>query len=671
MLRSILRGAVLAAPAAILLACLTSPASAVQRTVTIYQIQDTTLAGHVVQGSTDTITTTGVITGVDSKPSGLGYYIQDPAGGNFSGVLVFTGSVPQFADSGLALGDLVQVTGRTTEFGDETEIISRTGSAFAGAPLVQKIGTAAIPAPINLANFTNIAQTASYNIAERYEGVLVALGDTGRTARSPILMPGGTALTNQFLIVDSDQTTPTDSVRINGETLPNPSYSAIPLNSLVPSVRGIGVQRTGDGGYGIQLRDQSDIVAFAPPVLLNAFATSNTNIRLVFDKALNVASAQTVGNYSRIGTLKSIQAATIVGDQEVDLTTTTQPQVGGEAENVRAQNVQALFGSVPMPAPMNQTFRAGITPIALVQTSLPGKADTSQFIGQQVTIRGKVHARDEGTYYIQDAATGNPSSGFTAFSPPVSYAEGDDVTLSGVVLEFGSASQLTEFSGGDYTVIHSSGNALFAPIVVTPSDLGPLVGPKPYPGERYESMLVRINGVTVQSPDSLPNGQYLVAGSGGPGDTVRVDDTMYRNLYKEGTKLNVRGEVTDAFGQFTINPRDQADYDSLGVVAVEPGAGELSFRFNRIAPTPVSFAKGGFATLSFVLPTRGAVSLRIYDIAGRLVAAPIAQRDMEAGPQSIQFDGRSLSGTKLKSGIFFVQLQLGNSLASGKLVVTD
>jgi hypothetical protein len=669
MLRSILRGAVLAAPAAILLACLSSDASAVQRTVTIYQIQDTTLVGHVSVGSTDTVTTTGVITGVDSKPSGLGYYIQDPAGGNFSGVLVFTGSVPQFSDSGLAIGDLVTVTGRTTEFGDETEIISRTGSAFAGAPSVQKIGTAPVPAPIVLAQFGNIAQTASYNIAERYEGVLIALPDTGRTARSPILFTSGAALANQFLVVDSDAVAPTDSVRINGETLPNPSYSAVPFGNLVPSCRGIGVQRSGDGGYGVQLRDQADIVAFAPPVFINAFATSNTNIRLVFDKGLNLASAQTVANYSRIGTLKSIQAATLVGDQEVDLTTTSQPQVGGEAEIVRAQNVQSST-MVAMPAPQTSAFRAGITPIPLVQTNKPGGADSSQYVNQQVTIRGLVQARDEGTYFIQDGTSTNPSSGFIAFSPPISFQEGDDVTISGTVIEFGSLSQATEFSGADYAVKHSSGNALHAPVVTTPINVGPLTGAEPYPGERFEGMLVAMNNVTVVA-DTLPNGQYLVQGTGGAGDTVRVDDIMHRHLYAEGTKINVRGVVNDAFGQYTVNPREQADYDSLGVVAVEPGTGELAFRLNRISPTPVSFAKGGHATLSFMLPSRGTVSLRIYDLAGRLVAAPIVAQTMDAGPQALQYDGRSLSGGKLKSGIFFVQLQLGNSLASGKLVVTD
>ena len=68
-----------------------APSSAVQRTVTIYQIQDTTSVGHVAVGSTDTVTTTGILTGADTRGSGFGIYIQDAAGGSFSGILVFTG----------------------------------------------------------------------------------------------------------------------------------------------------------------------------------------------------------------------------------------------------------------------------------------------------------------------------------------------------------------------------------------------------------------------------------------------------------------------------------------------------------------------------------------------------------------------------------------------------
>ena len=92
MLRSCLRAAAFTVPAALLLALLATPSSAVQRTVTIYQIQDLTSVNPVAPNSPDTITTTGVITGADIRGSGYGFHIQDPAGGNFSGLLVFTPS---------------------------------------------------------------------------------------------------------------------------------------------------------------------------------------------------------------------------------------------------------------------------------------------------------------------------------------------------------------------------------------------------------------------------------------------------------------------------------------------------------------------------------------------------------------------------------------------------
>ena len=182
MFRTALRAMALAVPAALFLAFAVAPASAVQRTVTIYQIQDTTSVGHVVEGSTDTVTTTGVISGADTRPTGFGFYIQDQAGGNFSGVLVFTGGANVFADSGYARGDLITVTGRIIEFNGETEVVHNSGNGFNGVPVTTKIGTAAIPAPIAIANYGLIAETAAYAFAERYEGVMVSIVNA-RTVR--------------------------------------------------------------------------------------------------------------------------------------------------------------------------------------------------------------------------------------------------------------------------------------------------------------------------------------------------------------------------------------------------------------------------------------------------------------------------------------------------------
>ncbi|MGH7726201.1 MAG: T9SS type A sorting domain-containing protein [Candidatus Eiseniibacteriota bacterium] len=662
MQRSLLRGFAIAAPVLLGLACLAAPSIAVQRTVTIYQIQDTTSVGHVVEGSTDTVTTTGILTGADVRSTGFGFYIQDAAGGNFSGVLVFTGGANVFADSGYARGDIIRATGRTTEFGGETEIISSSGGAFNAPPTTTKLGTAALPAPIAIANYGLLAETAAYPVAEKYEGVRVSIVN-GRTARTNI------GLTNQWLVVDNNVVNPLDSIRVDGQTLAFPGVTPPAIGVVATAIQGIGVQRT-PRGYGLQLRDNADITVPSPPVLLNAYAISNAAIQLQFDRALDPVTSQQVGNYSRTLTLGAVDGATLVNNQYVNLATTTNAQIPGEAEEVTATGVRSALG-VAMAAPGVQQFRAGITPIQMVQTN--ENADSSQFVNEQVTVRGTVMAIDEGLYFFQDGVAVNPSSGMAVFGPMAGMAEGDDVTMSGIVTEFGGGSQLTEFSGLDYQRENSTGNPKYVPVAVTPGQIGPLTGVEPFPGERYEAMFVRLSNVTV-TQDSLPNGQYAVQGSGGTGDTVRVDDTMYRSniLYDEGVGVFVTrldGIVNDAFGQFTINPRRSTDLqiEPVGVPGL-PTTTEFAIR--SIQPTPASFARGT-AMLNFVLPSAGRVSARVYDLAGRLVAQPFTDVDVAAGPQSLGIDGRTVSGGRLGSGIYFIQLELGNRVATAKLVVTE
>jgi hypothetical protein len=671
MFRTFLRSAAFAVPAAFLLALLATPSSAIQRTVTIYQIQDTTSVGHVVEGSTDTVTTSGILTGADTRPTGFGFYIQDPAGGNYSGVQVFTGGANVFADSGYARGDIIQATGRCIEFGGGTELTSPSGSAFGVVATTKKIGTAALPAPLAV-TFSNMNELAAYPVAEKFEGVLVGLTGTGRTARS-----GGAVGLNQYLIVDS--TLPVlsafDSVRVDGQTLANPSITPPGLGVIVSNVKGIAYQSA--RGYYIQLRDGADITQPSPPVVLNAFSTANNKMRILFDRALDPTTAQTASNYSR-STLKAIDSAALVGpaNQAVDLTTAADPQIPAEAEGLTAAGVKSSLGVTMNAMTQPETFRAGITPITAIQTNFtvsppfhPAPSDSSQFTFQQVTTRGVITAVDNQTYYVQSGNTSNPSSGLIIFAPIDNLNQGDDVTVSGVITEFGSASQATEYSGLDYQFVNGTGAALPAAVTVNPGAVGALTGAEPFPGERYEGMLVHFDHVWV-AQDSLPNGQYLVQYSSNTADTARVDDNIYHHLFKGGTGLNITGVVNDAFGQYVVVPRSAADVDSFTTVGVEPGTQALAFALRGFTPNPVAFARGA-AVMHFTLPSAGKVSARVYDLAGRLVAEPAVNVAMAAGPQSLSIDGRGRSGGSLGSGIFFVQLQFENKVATGKLVVTE
>ncbi|MFF3347991.1 endonuclease/exonuclease/phosphatase family protein [Streptomyces sp. NPDC002779] len=91
---------------------LTSPAHA--DSVRIHDIQgNTRISPYAGQQVTDV---TGIVTGVRTYGSSRGFWIQDPAAdadpATSEGVFVFTGSTPR----GVAVGDLVKVSGTVTEF---------------------------------------------------------------------------------------------------------------------------------------------------------------------------------------------------------------------------------------------------------------------------------------------------------------------------------------------------------------------------------------------------------------------------------------------------------------------------------------------------------------------------------------------------------------------------
>ena len=59
--------------------------------------------------------------------------------------------------------------------------------------------------------------------------------------------------------------------------------------------------------------------------------------------------------------------------------------------------------------------------------------------------------------------------------------------------------------------------------------------------------------------------------------------------------------------------------------------------------------------ISYTLGDRGPVSLRVFDVSGRLVRT-LVDGPVEAGQHTIVFDGRSATGRSLASGIYFLRM---------------
>lgn len=93
-------------------------------------------------------------------------------------------------------------------------------------------------------------------------------------------------------------------------------------------------------------------------------------------------------------------------------------------------------------------------------------------------------------------------------------------------------------------------------------------------------------------------------------------------------------------------------FNTHGNVGVTP---TIPTEFNlRVSPNPARAA-----LISLSLPRAGRVELGIFDVSGRRVRTLIAS-SYTAGAHTIPWDGTDLSGSRLRSGMYFVHLRTGD-----------
>lgn len=129
---------------------------------TIKDIQDETSANHPADGAE--VTVTGVITAVDGNPSSsgnyTGFWIQEEAGGPYSGIYVYH-TWNDSAATKPAVGEKIELTGTYKEHYDLSEL---TGASWTS------LGQGTMPQPADV-NAADVADNGSQ--AEQYEGVLI------------------------------------------------------------------------------------------------------------------------------------------------------------------------------------------------------------------------------------------------------------------------------------------------------------------------------------------------------------------------------------------------------------------------------------------------------------------------------------------------------------------
>jgi uncharacterized protein (DUF362 family) len=148
---------------------------------------------------------------------------------------------------------------------------------------------------------------------------------------------------------------------------------------------------------------------------------------------------------------------------------------------------------------------------------------------------------------------------------------------------------------------------------------------------------------------------------------VMVDGTFLRQIQVEGfdafcldldgVVVNVQSEIiVFGYDRYLNHHREPAQ---IAVTAVAPGAAPKLEAGLRVAPTPVR----GFATVWYVLPEAGDVSLAVYSVLGREVEI-LDRGRRPAGEHQVIWNSGGM-----KTGVYFLRLQAGDEITTHKLTI--
>ncbi|MCD6366733.1 MAG: T9SS type A sorting domain-containing protein, partial [Bacteroidales bacterium] len=165
----------------------------------------------------------------------------------------------------------------------------------------------------------------------------------------------------------------------------------------------------------------------------------------------------------------------------------------------------------------------------------------SPYAGQAVNTGGIVTGIAlAGQFFVQ--AGPGAWDGIYVYDNQQTVAVGDSVTFTATVSEFNG---LTELSGIANFVVVSTGNSLYAPVVITSGTMD----------EQYEGVLVKVNNANCTVADA-GNGMWTIDDGSG---AVNTDDVIFHFTATAGTHYDVTGIGYYSFGEFKILPRDAND----------------------------------------------------------------------------------------------------------------
>jgi len=129
---------------------------------------------------------------------------------------------------------------------------------------------------------------------------------------------------------------------------------------------------------------------------------------------------------------------------------------------------------------------------------------------------------------------------------------------------------------------------------------------------------------------------------------------MYTDGASPGT-FNIRNHmIKHVFDFFGTQTNDQMTGEQTPIV----------YSLAQNFPNPFN----PYTTIKFAMREKGHVSIKVYDLSGRLVRT-IVDEELDAGHYSIKWDGRNDRGRMVSSGVYFYRMKTGSFERTRKMVL--
>ena len=476
----------------------------------------------------DTVTVAGIVTTPNFATAGSRseYGLQDPT----AGIIIYTGAF----DAGLQLGDSVEVTGVLTSYNGKKEI-------HPYAPEGVTVVSSGNPIP----PFQDLTLAEILLDPESYESELVRV-DSVTIVSGNWPNPG-----NNSNLTITDPSGATLTMRVDKDTDVDEGSEPVGYFVLHGILGQYDSSEPYDEGYQILPRFYTDIqvIGDPPPVISDVTfspggPTPNDAVTVTATVTDNGMVVSVDLNYLVDGSASTV-SMTASGDT---YTGEIPPQPANSLVSFWITATDDAGGTSSTDTLSYVVYGGQVTAIADIQQ---GNVPT----GTVVTVQGYVTAEPYAFYppdnlhyyFIQDAEA--PWSGIKVYDPGRAMQEGDEVRLTGTVSEYYDMTEITDVT--DFEIL-THGN------VVQPM----VVGLDTTDWEAYEGCLIRIENVTVSSPD-LGYGEWSITDGT---DSLRVDDAADYYYYpKAGDALAyVTGVLDYSYGNYKLQPRLARDIRLAG-----------------------------------------------------------------------------------------------------------